>query len=277
MHSNDADFPALSGSGLLHDTGHTRHQPATANRNNDRRHLGGLIKYFQTDRSLSSDHIGVVKRRNSDGTGSLGKRRSLAQRLDDGVAAQDNLSPIGLSGLELGQCNTDGCEDGGFNALFASRKRYSLSVVAGTGCDHAVGTLFLGQFGHAVIRATDFVGTRSLQILTLEVDRLAQFLAEVARDFHRSGLSNSFQYPLGIGKVIQGGTRNSGRSFFSQKRHQRTLSSIPTTAPGSPRHSPAAKYVTTTLTKATTGTAKRTPGMPAKYPPAATARTTARG
>jgi hypothetical protein len=65
-------------------------------------------------------------------------------------------------------------------------------MVSRAGGHHTFGFIVIAEFRHAIVGASNFVGTRALQVFTFEMHGVAQHFAEVPRKFHGSLLRHTF-------------------------------------------------------------------------------------
>ena len=83
--------------------GRTREQSAAAGAHDDGPHVGALLNDLQAKGALPGDDVGVVEGVDQCGTGLLGIRRRLDERLVDGVAGDVDVGAVRPGGLELRQ------------------------------------------------------------------------------------------------------------------------------------------------------------------------------
>ena len=150
----------------------------------------------------------MIKRGYSHRTGFLRKLFGFLKWLQHVFAAENHICAVCLRGLQLRKSNTQGSENGGFDALFFGSKGNTLGVVARTSCHHTAGLFFIAELRDAVVSSTDFVGSRALQVFTLQIHGNAEHFFEVARILHGSCLRYTHQDPLSIVKVFEAGAWN---------------------------------------------------------------------
>ncbi len=99
------------------------------------------------------------------GAGELGGG---TQGLVDGVTPEHDIRPVVLGGLQLGQGNAHGHEDGRLDAELARRVGDALRMVACRGGDDAARLLLVGEQGEPIVGTADLVGAGALKVLALE-------------------------------------------------------------------------------------------------------------
>ena len=173
----------------LHGSGHSGHQPAAANGDQDHiKPLGDLLDKLQPDRSLAGAHLWLVV--------GVANERPCPFGIDQhglvgGVVAVANLHHFGAQRLQLvhlerrgvGRYEDPGCGPGLSGGVGEGQAR-----VPPRGSHHASRTdqALLGCAQHAVERAAGFEGSGVLKMLELEPDRPRPVRAIPGHAHHRS-------------------------------------------------------------------------------------------
>ena len=97
-------------------------------------------------------------------------------------AVQDDLRAEAARGRDLDQRRGLRHDDGGADAEPRRVEGDALRVVAGAGGDHAARALLRRELQQPVQRAALLEGAGALQVLELEIDRMAGKLGEIVRD-----------------------------------------------------------------------------------------------
>ena len=137
-------------------------------RNDDIGDVGDILKDFQTDGSLTAQHLVIVERRNVDHAVSFGEFGRVCRGFIEHVAIQHDVGTVRLGGIHL-QRGSDGRHaNRGLRTAFTGRVRHALRVIARRCGDDAVGKLLFAQRGDLVVCATNLERAGNLQVLRLQ-------------------------------------------------------------------------------------------------------------
>ena len=190
LHADDPNLAAELRGALLQHGGHARDEPAAADRHDDGGEVGHLLEHLEAQGALAGDDVGVIERRNVDGTGALGVLGRGAQRLGDRVAPQHDVGAVVAGRGELRQGDSDGHEDRGRNAQLAGREGDALGVIAGGRGHDSARLLVVAEGGDAVVGAANLVRAGALQVFALHEDGNPEHAAQVVRRLHRRHVGN---------------------------------------------------------------------------------------
>ncbi|CAB4873061.1 unannotated protein [freshwater metagenome] len=164
---------------LFHGAGNSGNEPTATNRNNDGLDIGDLLKDFEAHRSLTGDDVGVVKGWNENSTRLFGELLRRRERFSERRAEKHDLGTVILRRQQFRQSNTHRHENRRLDAKFVSCEGDALSMVSRAGRNDAAGPFVGAQLAHAVVRATNLVSARPLQVFTLENNLNAQNSREI--------------------------------------------------------------------------------------------------
>jgi hypothetical protein len=190
---------------------HARHQPAAADRHDDRVEVGRILEHLEPDRAGAGDDLRVVER--MDEHEALFERQ--LARLGVGVvkhvAVQHDGRAVARGLGDFHGRRRLGHDDGRRDAEPLGMISDGLRMVAGRSRDHAARALLGRQLKQFVERAAFLVGGGELQILELEPDFGADELRQRAANQHRRADDGSLD-ALGRGADVVDGWRLHHRS-----------------------------------------------------------------
>ena len=197
----------------LHREGDAGREPAAADADDDRAHLGALLQDLQPDRALPGDDVRVVEGVDEDRARSPRAYSCAAASVSSTtVPCRTHLGAVVPGRRDLRQRGADRHEHRGPHAEQRGGERDALRVVAGAGRDDPGRPLLGRQPRDPHVRAAQLERTGALEVLALEVDRARRPARQVSAALHRGRPRHSRQHLLRAEDVVEDqGVRGAGR------------------------------------------------------------------
>src|SRR6266487_1535986 len=151
----------------------------------------GVLDQFQGGGALAGDDLGVVERVDEGETTFVAEALAFGERLDGGVAVEDDLGAVAFAGGDLGGGGGLGHDHGGLGTDLGGGPGEGCGVVAGGDGDQAAVAGLLGQGQQAVEGAADLERAGLLERLGLDHDLGTGAPVEGGRGHHRGPVDPS--------------------------------------------------------------------------------------
>ena len=196
-----------------------RHQPAAADRNDDRVEIGRVLEHFQRHRARAGDDLRIVERVNEDVAVLERELAGLGVSIVEHVAVKDDLGAVAGGLRHLHRRRRRRHDDRRRNAEPLGMIGDRLRVIAGRRRDHAARALLGRQLQQFVERAALLVGGGELQILELQPDFGADDFGQGPADQHRRADDRALDALRGGADVVdRRGLQASARGLALHRR-----------------------------------------------------------